>query len=943
MKQLIFLLLPFIVSQFVLPQTGFSQIPVPDVVQKSHPRLVPDGICKSLIFSKFDNSEELKADYVKFKESVSKYVEQYQTDPEWLACRLQMYWKTNATDIYVKGPVFSHAEGHAPVPTVRFTGARDHTTIYKRPKLEDVKPYMDDPRGLWLQNSSSADQEWEWAHPSKTGRIIESINREIMTVAKKAAIIYWLEGDERYAKLTFHLFDVFMQGIYYRNVPYDMNHGHIQTLVGYTSFEVIHEDILNELVPCYDFLYDYIATTKSDKLEIYNVTFKKFADQIIKNGVPFNNWNLIQTDFAIQIALMLDNDSDYEDGKGCQYYLDQVFNKSAVRQWSLTDLMNYGYDEKSAVWKESPGYSMVVANHFTHIITLVQNGLNMDIVPYLPLIPKAVKTLPQYLFPNGFYVGFGDTHYNKLAIGPMMELIKNAQKFGKRDQEIVFTGLAKIINPNLSNENKHKDNSFLSILYNKEIQIDNQIKATGREDLITPTFFAPNVSWLVQRSGLDEKHDLMISMAGSLGNHMHSNGIAIELYGKGYVLAPESGIGTSYFQQDYAEYYSQFPAHNTIVVDGVSRYPEMKSDHGFEMKSMYPLSGKKEGVFPGFTFAEVDFLEPETNADQKRVMGIIRIGDEGGYYIDIFRSKRRNGNDKYHDYFYHNLGEELNLYNENNQELKLTETDQLSFAEGSLMAYDYLWDKKSVKTDKNFKAVFKVSIDEEDPIKMNMWMTGEKEREVFKVLSPPSEAFRKEMIPESVSKAPLPTIIVRQSGEAWSQPFVAVYEPATGSEPEKIVSVTSIKLNEKSEGFEGLKVELKNNRCDYILSNDQCKTVLFSDILMNGTYGVISTKPDELTMFLGNGTSMKKGLYELHISKEYKSGSAGVVFTHDGLYISSDQSCNIIIPTSYKNGNMKLVSSAHQYRAFRKRINGKMVLQFTLPQTGYEFFRIVNE
>ena len=48
-------------------------------------------------------------------------------------------------------------------------------------------------------------------------------------------------------------FDTYMQGIYYRNVPVDLNHGHQQTLVGMTSFEVIHEDILKDIVPLYDF------------------------------------------------------------------------------------------------------------------------------------------------------------------------------------------------------------------------------------------------------------------------------------------------------------------------------------------------------------------------------------------------------------------------------------------------------------------------------------------------------------------------------------------------------------------------------------------------------------------------------------------------------------------------------------------------------------------
>lgn len=50
---------------------------------------------------------------------------------------------------------------------------------------------------------------------------------------------------------------------------------------------------------------------------------------------------------------------------------------------------------------------------------------------------------------------------------------------------------------------------------------------------------------------------------------MHANGISMELYGKGYVLGPDAGIGLYlYSGLDYAEYYSQFPSHNTVCVDG---------------------------------------------------------------------------------------------------------------------------------------------------------------------------------------------------------------------------------------------------------------------------------------------------------------------------------------------------------------------------------------
>ncbi len=107
--------------------------------------------------------------------------------------------------------------------------------------------------------------------------------------------------------------------MYYRKEPYDLNHGHNQTLVGLSSFEVIHEDILNELTICYDFLHDYIQQHAPGNLSLYADAFKKWADIIIKNGVPFNNWDLIEARFVAAIALVLENNNVYKDGRGCRY------------------------------------------------------------------------------------------------------------------------------------------------------------------------------------------------------------------------------------------------------------------------------------------------------------------------------------------------------------------------------------------------------------------------------------------------------------------------------------------------------------------------------------------------------------------------------------------------------------------------------------------------
>ena len=181
--------------------------------------------------------------------------------------------------------------------------------------------------------------------------------------------------------------------------------------------------------------------------------------------------------------------------------------------------------------------------------------------------------------------------------------------------------------------------AITSFFAGKPLVLDEKVKAGKIDDYVTPTFYAPNVSWLVQRNGMNPRHSLMVSLNGSEGNHMHANGISMELYGKGYVLGPDAGLGKTLYQGlDYLEYYSQFPSHNTVCVDGIS-YPVMKSNHSFKLRALYPAAGERLPYQP-ISYSEVYFREPETFADQTRLNGIVNVGDSAGYYIDIFRSRK---------------------------------------------------------------------------------------------------------------------------------------------------------------------------------------------------------------------------------------------------------------------------------------------------------------
>ena len=626
-----------------------QEIPLPEKMPQDHPRVLTTPEGKKETWKLIKKEAWAQDVFNKLKERTEVYTRRTESQPDWLLSRLAMYWKSHATEVYVKGEVFDHAGGaKAPAPTVRYTGTRGTAATHGRPKLEDVVPYDDSAEGnVTFCNNALEGRPQESVHPSKTGRNIESLNCEILGIARDAAFLYWMTGEEKYARLAAGVFDTYMTGIYYRNVPVDLNHGHQQTLVGLTSFEVIHEDALHIVVPLYDFLYHYLQSNYPDKMMIYAGALKKWADNIITNGVPHNNWDLLQARYIMNVGLVLEDNEEYADGKGREYYIDYVMNRSSIRQWSLTKLADYGFDSETGIWAECPGYSSVVINDYANFTHQFDHNLQYDLVKAMPVLAKAVAATPQYLFPNRMICGFGDTHPSYLSTNFFIRMIQNAQANGKKEQERYFTALLKCLNPEEGSEKSGKKNvraSVNSFFEDKPLVLDPKVKAGKIEDYVSPLFYAPNVSWLVQRNGMHPHNSLMISLNASEGNHMHANGISMELYGKGYVLGPDAGIGLFlYSGLDYAEYYSQFPSHNTVCVDGISSYPVMKSNHSFDLLSCFPASAEPGKGFTSVTYSQVAFREPESRADQTRLMGIVTTGPETGVLCGCIPQPERTG------------------------------------------------------------------------------------------------------------------------------------------------------------------------------------------------------------------------------------------------------------------------------------------------------------
>ncbi|MEP5341822.1 MAG: heparinase II/III family protein [Algibacter sp.] len=867
---------------------------------EAHPRIYTTNDSKDEFLQSIKSVEWKKELVKKKKIRLEKYIKLCEEKPEWLISRLQMNWKTKHNEVYLKKGDFAYSKGSAPVPTVRFSGTRDWASDYKRPKLEDVIPYLDDERGLFLEHKDTGKKEW--VHPSKAGFAIEKINEEIMGLVEDAAFMFWLTGEHRYAKFAAPVFLKYIDGMHYRNAPIDLKNSTQQNISGLTTFEVIHEGIVVSLVTTYDFLYNYFKSNNTS-LDHSVAVLQKWGDQIIKNGIPDNNWNLFQARFLTYIALVLEKNEHYKNGKGQEYFLDHTFNISTDRQISIKESLLV-YDQETAMWPECASYSVHVATTLLRIFTLLDQATNKNEFLNYPIVEKAVLASFQYLFPSGYMVGFGDSHHRIIPPENFELLIANYRKYDLKDKEVLISGLlSQAIDKKLYTR---KAKGFFELFFYVDDLNDfsNNDKKVSIESLTTPTFYAPNVSMLNQRMG-EGDNAIMLSTVGSYGNHAHANGISLELFANNYVLGPDMGRGPSYWHPAHREYYSRFPAHNTVIIDGKSDYAAMRTYHPFKIDNVYPKSGENAS-FDKITFSKVSFFEPETVSNQQRFTAIVKSKNNAAYIVDVFRSRKQKEGNQTHEYFYHNLGQSLNIYNKKDKELKLSTTNELTSKQGHLKGYDYLTDKFKAQTSDDLNAVFKLKRNNDPDNIMKLWVKGSPNQTVYKVNSPKSNAIEEGTAPKEILEELIPTLILKRHEAAWENPFAVVYNPYIEGKENPVVNVSYASLNDYPNA-QIIDVELNDsNSSDRITVNVSDTDVASNnELYQKGLLSVVrqSKSKDEMEFLFLSG--MNKFAYKgWNIIASGEPFSFSLEKTNEGFEISNDNPITINMP--YSKGSRKV-------------------------------------
>jgi hypothetical protein len=217
---------------------------------------------------------------------------------------------------------------------------------------------------------------------------------------------------------------------------------------------------------------------------------------------------------------------------------------------------------------------------------------------------------------------------------------------------------------------------------------------------------------------------------------------------------------------------------------------------------------------------------------------------------------------------------------------------------------------------------------------VNLWMKGYQGRTLFTVEAPYSRAVNPESVPEELYHKKLPTLVVRQDGEARTRPFVAVIDAINEGEDVSVRQVSYFSPEVENHGFVGISVLSNAERVDKIFNDESGEKVnSFGNEKFQGTYGIVSMEKGLLhALFLGNGKLLEEGNWK--IETENNEGTVLVQFSKNGMTINAPQSSTLTMPV---NGNqkgeitLKAKESAQQFLGKVTQKNNQKVAEFQLP------------
>ena len=836
-----------------------------------NPHILVNSSDKKAVLKKIEQQAWAKSIYTGIEKKVTPYVDRHQTDPQWILSRYLMNRVPGKryTTVYSdeNGLKLVKWEGDAPVPTVRIgDNLRAATTekgaFYRPPTIEELVP-NDTLRVMNLVNPETGKKEWV---PTQI------TNGKINNLALEAGIIYWLKGEEKYAKFAADLLDQWAKGSYYMQPVV----GPCRT--GYMNLQTLGDQEYRSMILAYDFVKPYMIKKGYD-MHWYEKVFETFASTEAFRGYWNNNWYAAESSTLVYAALSLENQKkkDYY----LQFFLDkdtinggcgQLALPTTVKTWLTPD----GH------WKEPGGYhNYPVSNLLYSALALEKNGY--DIFRRFPALFKASYAMIKYSFQNLTVGGFGDTGRESQSAESLEIGLTGAAKYDQPELPDMLAAMKKLIDGGIYSRER---SGYLGLLcFLPEIP---ETKATYRWPRTGTLEFA---KYYLQRNGTDPQTGLMVGVQGATYNHNHNNGMAMEMYGCGTVMGIDAGSGPTYEHPLHVNYLSQWAAHNTVVAAGASSSvpwsgsASAKKIGQIELSAMEPMPDQK-AVSPDYSFTDTRYFDKSTGTNESRTLAIVRTSESSGYYVDIYRSDNSLSN----DYVYHNIGDKITFLNEKREPLKTVETTYPLMGKDYPGFRFYTNVKKLESYTGNLIARFSAKNDQSEEVYMQALIAGNGARTYFQAFSPKTKTSGSQYHDKD-----LPLFTIRTAAEAKTKPFIVVFEPYKGEKGNSVERISAEKRND-SDLFTSLTVFSKGGMKQHVYQSvDSIKEFTSKEGSLSGYFGVVGYNGEKLTsLYLGKGTQIAERGYSL--KSNTKDGSANLKADGKNWKINSNQETEVGLP-----------------------------------------------
>lgn len=872
-----------------------------------NPHILVNAGDRQTVLDKVKQQVWAKSIFEEIQKEVNPYVERHTTNPDWILSRYLMNRVPGKryTTVYAdeSGSRLIKWQGDAPVPTVRVntylrSPITEKGTSYRKPTIEELVP-NDTSSVMLLFNPETGTKDWTDPQAYTT-----AINGDINDLALDAAILYWLNGEEKYAKFAADLLDQWAKGVYYQQAIV----GPCRT--GLLDMQTLGDQNYRNIILAYDFVKPFMKQNGYD-LHWYEPVFEKFAATLAFRGFWNNNWYAAESSTMVFAALSLENQQKKD------YYLQFILKKDTINgacgQLALPSTVEKWLTHDGH-WKEPGGYhNYPVGNLLLSSLALEKNG--HDVFQQFPALFKASYAMLKYSFPNLTVGGFGDTGRASQSAESLEIGLVGAIKYNQPALPEMLASMKKLIDGGMYNREK---SGFLGLLcFLPEIP---EAKTTYQWPRTGVLEFA---KYFLQRNGTDRETGLMVGVQGATYNHNHCNGMAMELYGLGEVMGIDAGTGPNYEHPLHRNYYSQWAAHNTVVAAGSSSSVPFSGSAGaknigqIELAAMEPMPDQK-AVSPDYSFTDTRYLDKSTNTNQSRTLAIVRTSDATGYYIDIFRSDNAISN----DYVYHNIGDQVTFLNSKREELKTSPTEY------PLTGKDYPGFRFFTDVEKlggyteNLIARFSIKDEQSNDLFMQVLVPGAEGRTYYR-----AKSLKTKTAGKVYNGKPLPVFTIRTQSEAKTNPFITVFESYKGAGENSVDRIEVEKVKESGE-FTALTVFNKDGSYQEIFQSvNPGKEYFAKNGSITGYFGIAGFKDKKLTaLYLGKGTAITNSGYSL--KSMTPKGSASMTINGKSLKITSSQAIEVGIPSSeVKKVSLKVGNKTSELKTNR---SGKQLI-FVLP------------